>query len=164
MLSFGGLGMATSKPIIYWDTCIFLAWIYNEPHEDGVLDGIAETVKRVDGNKVSLITSVVTRSEILDSRLGVDKSRLDALFDRPNVVRIALDHRISDLSHDIRDYYDQRSIKIETPDSQHLATAIMYNADEFQTLDAKLLARNGLVMDKYPLRICRPFSDQRALF
>ena len=164
--------MANKKRIIYWDTCIFLAWIFNEPNEPAIVDGIEEIVKQVDANKISLITSVVTRTEVLEGKMDdIAKRRFEDLFKRRNVVMISLDHRISDLSHDIRNYYDIKDIKLSTPDCQHIATAILYEANEFHTLDGsgkkkrgKILPLNGNVMGKHPLKICVPYSDQPNLF
>src|SRR5277367_6240872 len=56
-------------------------------------------------------------------------------FKRRNVVQISVDTRISQRASAIRNYYNQRGTKLTTPDSIHLATAIIYEADEFHTLD-----------------------------
>ena len=128
--------MANINKKIYWDACIFLAWIYDEPKEPDVIDGIEEMVRDVDNNRVKLITSIVTRTEILESRLNAEaRDRFDKIFKRRNVVMINLDTRISDLSHDIRDFHYQQGHVLSTPDSQHLATAIIHNVDIFYTLD-----------------------------
>lgn len=151
---------------------LIFAWIFNEPNEAGIVEGIEEVVKQVDENKLSLITSVVTRTEILDGRMGnIEKSRLDSLFNRRNVVRISVDHRISDLSSEIRNYYDTKGEILGTADCQHIATAIIYRADEFHTLDGsgkkkkgKILPLSGNIMSKFPLKICIPYLDQPSLF
>ena len=156
--------MQTTKKKLYWDSCVFLAWIYDEPNEPSIVEGMEEVVRDVDANRIILITSVVTRSEILESRMTPDiKGKFDSLFSRRNVVMIELDHRISDLSHEIRDYYDQREIKLTTSDCHHIATAIKHRADEFQTLDGagkkkrgKLLPLNGVIAGRYRLKICKP--------
>ena len=164
--------MANKKRIIYWDSCIFLAWIFNEQNEAAIMDGIEEIVKQVDQNKLTLITSVVTRTEVLEGKMDdIAKMRFDDLFKRRNVVMISLDHRISDLSHDIRNYYDIRGDKLSTPDCQHIATAILYEANELHTLDGsgkkkkgKILPLSGNILGKHPLKICTPYSDQPSLF
>ncbi|MGH9898498.1 MAG: type II toxin-antitoxin system VapC family toxin [Pyrinomonadaceae bacterium] len=165
--------MAAGKRKIYWDACVFLAWLNNEPQIDiSVTEGMEKVVKLVDANKVTLMTSVVTRTELLDNRMSAEvKTNFDSLFNRRNVVMITLDLRISDLSHEIRDYYDRQGIKLGTSDCQHLATAILYMADEFHTLDGsgkkkkgKLLPLNGIVAGKYKLRICQPNAEQDTLF
>ena len=165
--------MATGKRKIYWDTCIFIAWFYDEPQSDiAVTEGMEETVKEVDANKITLITSVVTRTELLENRMPSDvKAKYDALFNRRNVVMISLDHRISDLSAEIREYYDAKGTVLGTIDCQHLATAILYGADEFHTLDGSgkkkkgyLIPLSGTIAGKYTLKICKPYSIQGGLF
>lgn len=164
--------MANINKKIYWDACIFLAWINDEPNELSVVEGIEEMVQDVDSNRVKLITSVVTRTELLDSRMDSEgRKRFDKLFKRRNVVMINLDHRISDLSHDIRDYHDQKGDKLTTPDCQHLATAIIHDVDAFYTLDGsgkkkngRLLPLNGNVAGKFKLKILKPHASQTNLF
>lgn len=163
--------MKAAKRLIYWDTCIFLAWLKNEPNERGIVEGMEETARDVDNNKIHLVTSVVTITEVLQGRLTPVQSKLfQAFFGRKNVHRVNLDIRIATLSHEIRDYYDQQGTVLSTPDSQHLATAIINNVDEFHTLDGagkkkkgKLIPLSGNIAGKYNLRICEPYSKQGNL-
>jgi predicted nucleic acid-binding protein len=164
--------MANINKKIYWDSCIFLAWFYNEPNEPSVVDGIEEMVRDIDNNRAKLITSIITRTELLESRMDdTARARFATLFQRRNVLMINLDHRISDLSHDIRDYYDQRGEKLTTPDCQHLATAIIHKVDFLYTLDGSgkkkkgtLLRLNGVVAGKHALKILKPHACQSNLF
>jgi len=48
---------------------------------------------------------------------------------------VAHDQRVGRKSSQIRDCLLQKGIKVATPDSIHLATALIYEADEFHTLD-----------------------------
>lgn len=164
--------MPASKRKVYWDACVFLAWLYDEPNDASVIEGMEAIVKQVDANEITLITSVVTRTEILEGRMTAEvKKKFDSLFNRRNVVMINLDHRISDLSHEIRNFYDRQGNTLSTNDCHHLATAIIHNADEFQTLDGsgkkkkgKLLPISGNIADKYPLKIVVPSTVQPSLF
>ena len=61
--------MRPAKEIIYWDACVFLAWLQNEPLDPGVMEGIEETAKRVTSDEAILATSIMTRTEVLDSRM-----------------------------------------------------------------------------------------------
>ena len=164
--------MPAKKRKIYWDACVFLAWLYDEQNDVSVIEGMEEIVKQVDANEITLITSVVTRTEILEGRMNPDvKKKFDSLFNRRNVVMINLDHRISDLSHEIRDHHDKQGNKLSTNDCHHLATAIIHGADEFQTLDGSgkkkkghLIPLSGNVAGKYTLKICAPNTPQAGLF
>ena len=156
--------MAIITRKIYWDACIFLAWFYNEPNEPSVVDGIEEMVRDIDHKRVKLITSIVTKNELLETRMdAVQRAKFDLFFKRRNVVRVDLDDRITDLSHDIRCYYDQKGIVLGSLDTYHLATAIIHEVDTMYTLDGsgkkkkgKLLPLSGNVAGKYKLQILKP--------
>lgn len=160
--------MPANKRKVYWDACVFLAWLYDEPNDVGVIEGMEDIVNQVDSGKITLITSIVTRTEILESRMTPEvKKKFDAFFQRKNVVMINLDHRIGDLSHEIRAFYDAQGVVLGSNDCHHLATAIIHDAGEFQTLDGsgkkkkgKLIPLSGMVADKYPLKICAPNTPQ----
>lgn len=61
--------MKRDKEIIYWDACIFLAWLQDEPLDPGIMEGIEDIVRRVNNNEAILVTSIMTRTEVLDSRM-----------------------------------------------------------------------------------------------
>lgn len=164
--------MATSKDKIYWDTNIFLAWLKDEPQEPAVIDGIVEVVQKIRRNEIVLMTSVTTRTEILDATLTDEaKKKFSQLFDRRNVTMINVDQRIADKSHFIRNFYYEKGIKLSTPDCMHLATAIIYHATEFQTLDGSgqrkrpndLIPLSGNVAG-FPLIIRTPSAKQTTMF
>jgi hypothetical protein len=97
------------------------------------------------------------------------KDQFNNLFKRRNVEWINHDERVSQLSHDIRDHYDQQGVKLSSADSVHLASAIIYDADVFYTLDGsgkkkkgKLLPLNGNVAG-HRLRIEKPYQKQLSL-
>lgn len=164
--------MKTGKQKIYWDSNIFLAWLKNEQQEPSVTDGIEEAIRKVRNNEIVLFTSVMTRTEVLESTLPPEaQDKFSKLFDRRNVTMVNIDKRVSDKAHSIRDYYRQKNIKLSSADCMHLATAILYSADEFQTLDGSgkrkrpndLIPLNGNVAG-HNLKICVPHAVQTTMF
>lgn len=159
--------MVKSKKTIYWDTCVFLAWLKNENRELGEIEGIEEVSRSVGNNRINLTTSVITFVEILESSLGQEGvEKLSNIFKRRNVVPINVDIRIAKLAADIRDHYKKIERSIKTPDAIHLATAINYKVDELQTFDGSrgrpgLLSLNGNVMG-YNLKIVQPQKNQSS--
>jgi predicted nucleic acid-binding protein len=158
---------------IYWDSCVFIAWLYNERLEPGVMEGIEEMVRDVNAGRVVLFTSVMMKTEVLDSPLSPKaREMLSAVFKRSNVSLISQDERVADLSRDIRDHYAKppRNIMLGSADCVHLATAILYKADVFVTLDGAgrkprkdgLIPLSGDVMG-HPLLIEKPHSQQPSL-
>ena len=142
------------------------------------MEGVNDIANKIHSNHITLITSSVTSAEILESTLDdVAKQRLSELFKRKNFQQVAADNRIMELTHEIRDYYQQRKEidqlpTVTTPDAIHLATALIYEANEFHTFDENnetrkrraLLPLNGNVAG-HALIICKPpIPPQQGLF
>jgi predicted nucleic acid-binding protein len=154
----------------YWDANVFIAWLKAETcWPPAVIAGMNDVAREVTENRAILFTSALTSTEIFQGTLTTaQKAKLSELLQRSNVNQVAADTRITDRASVIREYYNTRGDKIKTPDAIHLATAIIYKADEMQTMDGldmkrtkktKLLALSGnvagynlLVVNPYPLR------------
>ena len=159
----------------YWDSCIFLHWLSDPDKDAAVVDGIEDIVMSVERGEAGVMTSVVTRIEILRSRLDKKQATtLFKLFVRPGIQQINVDPRVAQLAHDIRDFYASSSppVSIRTPDCIHLASAIIYEADEMNTLDGAgkrrrphdLISLSENVMGgKYKLPIRKPLRKQASM-
>lgn len=166
--------MKTGKKIYYWDTNVFLAWITYKPKTVtvDVLDGIEEIAKLVNENKAVLITSVMTDTEIVRTKLPpAAREKWDLVLKRPNIKMISQDRKISSRSNEINGCLMDDGKQISIPDSVHLATAMIYKADEFHTLDGSGKRRPGLLaLSGHEclggLKIClpKPSSPQGNLY
>lgn len=172
--------MSGNNPIYYWDTCIFLAWLRNETtRKPGEMEGIHDCLERLKKRQISIMTSVISYTEITSIKIpaGVE-TMLEEVLQRPNCAKLGVDMRVAKLARDLRNYYldkpDQYSNKtLNVADSIHLATAILYRANEFHTFDGKdnhkyqtlgLLQLNGNV-GGHNIVICKPPQDkQPSLF
>ena len=153
----------SKPPIIYWDSCLFIAWLKDEKRKPGEMEGLLSVAKEIHEGKKILITSVQTQTEILESKIGADYERFKGLLKRSNVMPVHVDGRIADLASKIRDHHLQMGVKIETPDATHLATAILYQATVLQTFDEDdLIPLSGNVMG-HDLLIEKPSSGQLNL-
>jgi len=150
----------------YWDSCSFIKWL-DEKGDRMDIDGLAEVVKAVENGHAYLFTSELTKTEVLEGKMAAEQSdKFKRLFQRRNVVPVDVTGRVLGLSKQIREW----NSKISTPDAIHLATAIIYEADEFHTTDGggkrkrggDLLPLDGNVAG-HNLRICRPKADQYNL-
>lgn len=158
--------MKAGKQIIYWDTAVWLAWLLGETQwPDTVIAGIQDVVQHLEQERLLLFTSSITRSEIYQGKLSPQqKNNWASIMRRSDVREVAADSRINDRSSAIREYHQSRGTKIQTPDAIHLATAVLYKADEFQTMDGldnkakpkRILALNGDV-GGYPLTVVHPY-------
>lgn len=161
--------MTSGKPIIYWDTCVLLAWIKDETRQDDEMEGVYYYADRIFKKHIVLMTSALTDTEILESTLTEEaKKRLGDLFKRPNFQKADVDPKVVQLCAHIRDYYQKQKQHdglptLTVPDAIHLSTAIHYNASEFHTFDRNnetnkrraLIPLNGNVAG-YPLIVCKP--------
>lgn len=168
--------MAGNNPIYYWDTCIFLAWLRKETtRKPGEMEGIHDCLERLKKRQISIMTSVITYTEITSLKIpaGVE-TMLEEVLQRPNCAKLGVDMRVAKLARDLRNYYLDKTSQysgktLNVPDSIHLATAILYRANEFHTFDGKdnikyqtigLLQLNGNV-GGHKIAICKPPQDEQ---
>ena len=161
--------MRLGKPVFYWDSCLFIAWLADEKRKTGEMEGLAEVVLMVDAREAYILTSVITRGEVLDSSLSKDaQEKFRNLLCNPSFTFADVSMPISEIASKIRDLYKNlkpQSINVEVPDATHLATAIAYKVvDEFHTFDEKDLLRFDGDVAGYKLKICKPSAKQKQLF
>lgn len=167
--------MASRRPVVHWDSCIFFAWLNNEAEAHGVavLDGIAEMVADIDSGKIALLTAVQTKTDVYDHKLKTQWGRdeFTKMLQRPNVMLVIQDERVADKAREIREHYARKGILLGATDCTQLASAILWGADVFYTLDGAgvnpkrndLLPLNGDVAG-HRLTIQKPHSKQGSLF
>lgn len=162
--------------IYYWDTCVFIAWLKAEapPHRTAdEAEGIREIVTKVEKGTAKLITSTITTVELLECDLPIGAKEIyEKLMQRRMMSAISADIRVTALASQIRNFYKNDPVfnkkTVCTPDAIHLATAILYRADEFHTFDASnkkslgLLPLNGDVAG-HQLLIKKPSSRQLGI-
>jgi predicted nucleic acid-binding protein len=144
----------TNPPLFYWDSCLFLAWLKDEERKIGEMDGVRDIIQRMKRRDVRVMTSVLTMVEVLAAKIpvGVDSLFKDLL---KRVSRQGMDIRVAALAHDLRNHYAVLGKSLKTSDAIHLATAIMYRADEFHTFDDQLLSFSGNV-GGHKIITCKP--------
>jgi predicted nucleic acid-binding protein len=159
--------MKSGRTVIYWDACVFIAWLQDEKDKWplDVWQGILDAADLITQNNAYLLVSTLIRTEIFLGRLTLEeKQKFAGMLRRRNVQELAPDMRVTDRASTIREKYNTLTNKIKTPDAIHLATAIIYRADEMQTMDGYredgkhtgLLALNANVAG-YKLLITPPY-------
>ena len=122
--------------IVYWDTCIFLAWMNNEKRQAGHMEGLGRIAALIERAQLVLVTSTLTRAEIYQSKTSPEAmKKYDTLLRRSNVVAQNVDLPIARLTSELMEYYIASDFELLTPDAIHLATAIYLNSNEFHTFD-----------------------------
>ncbi len=160
---------------IYWDSCIFYGFLKAEEHYDGCQAALQYYAQQVDEGEIILMTSVIALTEVLSAKISPEAAmQFRDFFKRRNVRLIEVNTRLALLAREIRDYYQKNSQKgftVGTPDAIHLASAILWKADEFHTFDKNdkpkfqelgLLGLNGKIAEKYSLHIQRPLPPLQS--
>ncbi len=161
----------SGKALIYWDTCIFLAYLKDEDREDPQdMLGVQELATLFDQGQLDLATSVITFTEVLEGSIPPEDYRnFRNIFSRKNSHLIDVHKEIAEISHTIRDFYYDPNRKsststIRTPDAIHLATAIWFGCGVFYTFDGEaghgLLQLSQPIADVYSMPIQRPAPTQ----
>ena len=159
--------MASKIPIIYWDTCVFLALLKNETRAAGEMDGLRSVYDEVGKGKVRLITSAITYMEVLTDQSGADVvDNFRKIFDRENIDAVNVDERIGMRAGEIREHYirerEPGTDSIRFADALHVGTALIYSVDALHTFDTHLLKLNSLVAN-HALKIEKPNTRQLSL-
>lgn len=174
----------SDKSIIYWDSCLFFEVLCDEqvaPEARAAIDDLLSANKE---EKNVLVTSVITHIECVPQKLEAKKpgalATYEAMFDGVHLIDQQISANVLRLAREIKDFYCKppdlaRNFygkMMDTGDAIHLATAIIFQADEFQTRDdnkkgskvplVSLYSYSGhdKVCGKYPLKIVSPTNDQ----
>ena len=132
-----------SNPTKYcWDTSVFLAWLNEET--SAPLRDIDVVVGEIDSGKATLIVSVTTYSEILETKHTKEQlNKLDLFLKRSNVMIADVTVPIAQEASRIRSAAHSQKRNIKTPDATIMATAILYEADVLHSLDPHHLNLSG---------------------
>lgn len=172
--------MSEALDLFYWDACIFYEHLKDEPVEPVKKQAIEQLLVDNEAKRNRICTSVITHTEILPKKLVEAEAEADywGLFGSTYFYDIAIDRSVILLSRKIRDFYfeppkGEAAAKVmSTPDSIHLATAIIHEAPVFHTRDGKRKGGNvpliglegrspaGKICGEYALRIISPVVDQ----
>jgi predicted nucleic acid-binding protein len=137
------------------------------------MDGVREVIDRSKRREVRLMTSTITSVEVLSGKIPTGFDTLFSTLLR-RVNRIGVDIKVAGMAHDLRNYYSSRPQEfggktLSVPDAIHLATAILYRADEFHTFDGGgsgktlgLLPLSGNLAG-HGLKICKPEAKRPQL-
>ncbi len=146
----------SDRAVYAWDATVLLAWLEEDPSKP--LGGIESVVQEIDANTATLLVSVVAHTEVLQAKHTEEQMKnFHAFLKRSNVLVLDVDLRVSEKAQEIRSRGLATGRKIKTPDAQHLATAIIYHAQVFHTLDDKLINLSRCpIVDNLP--ISKPIS------
>lgn len=129
-----------------WDTSVILGWLNREtsaPQAD-----IEAVLAEIHANRATLIMSVVTHMEILETKHSQKQQEAwEGFLKRSSVLRVDVTFPIADKAKQIRErglaVPKSRQRKIKVPDATVIATAIIQQADVLHSLDTDLINLSG---------------------
>lgn len=133
--------MPGSLKQVYWDSCVFLAYLIGE---EGRVD-VLETLLRDASNKreIQILTSTLSIVEVATAASDegpMPEEEIDALWRRdPGIELVELSQLIARDARSLIRQAKELNRSLRPPDSIHLATARRIGAEEFHTYDAGLL-------------------------
>lgn len=131
---------------VYWDSCVWLGIINDEPDK---VDSAKWVIERAERGEVEIWTSTITLAEVYKVRGSgeadpeADK-KLDDFLSQPYIVHVQVDQ---DIAMEARRLLRARMPGLRKPfDAIHLASAVWHDIEIFHTFDRDdLLPLNGLV-------------------
>lgn len=150
-------------PTAYWDACVWIGLINQEPDKYAKAVGIIE---RARAGEVLIVTSTFTLAEVLKRKCagiqaGIPEEEDDPfaeLLKQDFVVLVNADWDVGVRARALYREFRDKGLK-KPQDALHLATAVLENVDEMHTFDGDdLLKLAGKVKraDGMTLNICHP--------
>ena len=161
--------MAASPSRICWDACTWIALIQQERIRDDsgkiIEDRYAlarSVIDRAERGAVEIVTSGLCLVEVSKDSPTTSRDQLVAYFENDYIILVPVDRLVGERA---RSLMFDRHPQLKPPDATHLATALIANADELHTFDARLLEFDGQLTkrDGSILRICKPAMGGTAL-
>ena len=164
----------TDQKILYWDSCMYLAWLKGEEsHGKSHIQAMVQIAKDNFELKNTIITSAITLIEVLSSKLTPEQEeQFQKTFRSPSHILYDVDPPVALKARQFRERFlnHPSGWGISTPDAIHLATAAIFNVNEFHTFDngqkdKKTLGLLELNGDERVdnLTICKPTVPQEEL-
>lgn len=132
--------------IVYFDACVFLAWLKDE---EGRADVIATLFEDADKGNLKVLTSALTIAEVLNIqgfKSPIPKEQRDkvkSLFANNWIVPKGVNRRLAEISQELVWEYG-----VSPKDGIHVATAMVYNINTLYSYDSGL-TKHGLLQTSH---------------
>ncbi len=158
--------MPSNPPRIYFDACVFLAYVSGEADRAPTIELLFE---KSEAGEIDIVTSTTSITEVTyvlgeqeAEKLDPDiESKLDNLFG--DVKTVVLAEFSSLVARDARTLIRESLVlpvnTLKPMDAIHLATAQRLRVQEFLTYDKKVLRHNG----RFSFPVKEPFVSQHKL-
>lgn len=138
--------MKNGKLVVYWDADIYITILEGDKSDQDLYEGCIYAKDRVERKECFLIASQLINLEVKQTTIPTNiAEKFENVMKRSNVTQVSMGNRISNLASELIEICSKMERVLKSPDSIHLATALIYEVDEFYTNDDKLLKLNGIL-------------------
>jgi predicted nucleic acid-binding protein len=149
--------MKKGKKIVYWDADIFITIIEGDKSDLDLFNGAIYSKDQIEKKECFLVVSENIRLEVHETIIPQNAKKIfEDVLKRSNVQTVAVGRRITALANELQDECAKIGRVLKGMDATHLATAVIYEVDEFYTNDDKLLKLNGKINIPFFPKIVRP--------
>lgn len=145
--------------IIYFDSCVFLAWLKDEENRANV---VAELFEEARKKEIKIVTSALTIAEVLniqgfkspipkENREGVRK-----LFNNEWIITKGINRGIAEKAQEIVWEYG-----IKPKDALHVATALTYSIKTLASYDDNLVKKGTIKTEFGNITFCEPKGSRQ---
>ena len=146
--------------IIYFDSCVFLAWLKDEEEHADIIASLFDDASK--GN-LKILTSALAIAEVLNiqgfkSPIPKDqRDQVKSLFANEWIIPKGVNRRLAEMSQDLVWEYG-----VSPKDGIHVATSIAYEIPILYTYDKGLL-KHGLLKTSYgTVKILKPLPPAQG--
>lgn len=158
--------MAKPLPRVYWDSCVFLAFLNAE---EGRKQHVGDVLEDAAAGRLEILTSTATIVEVAWAKHEKDGGRLDvqveddiaSFWDEGSPVALVEFHdALAVAARELIRYAVSEKWSLKPFDAIHLATAAHYNASAFHTYDVDRLTKYA---SKIGCAILNPESQNKQM-
>lgn len=150
---------SSNKQLHYWDSCVFLGILKNEPDK---ITECASVIKAAQAGEVRIVTSALTFIEVVKLEKGQPKlpreseEKIRSFFKHEWIYIYDVNRKVGELARELLWKYE----RLRPQDATHVASAVLAKADVLDTFDDGLIKLSNQIGNP-PLKIQRPFVPRQ---
>jgi len=161
--------MKNNESLIYWDSCIFLSYINDEPKRVNIIEDVWRNIlndkKKVLTSTISIVEVAHGSEEKIQWKLDPNIiSIIDQIWTDPSINLVEFNGSIAEIARElIRNSLPKKRV-LKSKDAIHLATAIWIN-EHYRSIKEFFTYDEGLVKfgPEVGFNICQPYTLQPSL-
>lgn len=161
--------MKSDNSLVYWDSCLFLSYINDEPNRASVIEDLWDKIEHENGKVITSTIAIVEVAyasyERSSSFLSAEiQNKINEIWIDPTISLVEVNQQIAELAKKLIRDAIPNNWKLKSKDAVHLASALWIDrniskVNEFCTYDDKLTKYEPMI----GIHIREPHVDQPRL-